>query len=120
REVKKAWQRNHQRFSEALDAMPVYATCAHAFGDLGTNRLFNRLIEQVRLYDPAKRPWDFHDLPEGDSIRDPLIPKNRSRYLAKVAEAVRHHHQHIERQSEIARKLSAFDQSIAVLKQHDQ
>ncbi len=107
-DVKKTYQRNHQRFSAPLDSMPVFGTCAHIFGDLGTNRFFNRVIEQVALTCPDGA-WQFEALVEGDPARFPLIPRNRTRYLAQVADTVRGHHRHVHEQASIFERIEALD-----------
>lgn len=115
RDVRKAYQRNHELFTEAPDKMPVFSTCAHIFGDLGTNRLFNRMVSLTQKCDQGKN-WQFDALPEGDSASTPLIPKKRTRYLSEVADSVRAHHDLVKDQSDLATRIESLDQSISELK----
>lgn len=113
REVKKAYQRNHQLFDEESDNMPVYGTCAHIFNDLGTNRLFNKIFSKLANMD--QKVWHFTSLKEGDCIVDPLIPKKRGHYLAEITNAVRHHHKYIANQADILDKIEALHKALEEL-----
>lgn len=106
-DVKKTYQRNHQQFSTSLDLMPVYGTCAHIFGDLGTNRFFNRIVEKIAQLRPQDF-WTYHPLVEGEAAKTPLIPRNRTRYLSQISEAVRAHHQFVDEQAKIIEHLDAL------------
>lgn len=109
RDVQKAYQRNHQMFETSPADMPVFGTCAHVFGDLGTNRFFNRLMDEIKKHVGRKGIWDFCKLKEGEPLDKPLIPKKRVRYLSMVADSVREHHDHIDAQAEVALKIDAID-----------
>lgn len=113
RDVQKTFQRNHRLFNQPLESMPVFGTCAHVFGDRGTNRFFNRLMEQVREHAAHKQAWDFVPLEEGEPDGNPLIPRKRNRYLAEVSDAVRNHHHHVHEQAKLATRIEALDQSSA-------
>ena len=47
RDVKKQFQRNHKRFNENLENMPVYGTIASQFNDPGTNSLYKAIIDKI-------------------------------------------------------------------------
>ncbi len=112
RDVQKAFQRNHQLFDKSPADMPVIGTSAHIFGDLGTNRFFNRLMEEVKHYAPDQKGWDFAQLPEGEPANNPLIPKKRTRYLSEIADSIRDHRKLIEAQAELADRIEAIDKAI--------
>lgn len=78
RDVRKAYQRNHALFDKNPEQMPVFATCAHHFNDMGTNKLFNALFQTK--------------LPEGEPDSHTLIPTQRRRYLAEIATHIRKYH----------------------------
>ena len=44
RDVKKQFQRNHNRWDESLDAMPVFGTMASQFNDAGMNQLYGKIL----------------------------------------------------------------------------
>ena len=47
RDVRKQYQRNHNRWDEDVDAMPVYGTIASQFNDPGMNSLYKVLMDVV-------------------------------------------------------------------------
>ena len=48
RDVKKQYQRNHQRWTEKPEDMPVFGTIASQFNDPGTNQLYKYVVDQDR------------------------------------------------------------------------
>ncbi len=104
RDVRKQWKRNHLAFTMEDDDVPVYPTIASQFNDPGVSWMFVNLLRLL---------VEKLDLPEADwttdidtSIRTPkatvLIPGNRTRYLAEIAEQGRDIKNDIIRQSEAA------------------
>ena len=86
--VRKQFQRNHVRFEEPLENMPVFSTKASQFSDWGTTDLFNALIKQINekmlqkpqhdSYNTLREPQHDNDStlqePKGDNkniLRDP-------------------------------------------------
>jgi methylmalonyl-CoA mutase len=108
RDVRKTYQRNNQLFDQALDSMPVYGTSAHIFGDLGTNKFFNKFISLVKKYSKDPESWHYELLQEGDPDDHPIIPKKRVRYLSQVADSIREHHNFIEEQAHIYSRIDAL------------
>ncbi|MCA9507253.1 MAG: cobalamin-dependent protein [Myxococcales bacterium] len=100
RDVKKTFQRNHNLFDKNWQDMPVFGTSAHIFGDLGTNRFFNRFIKLLQEIDPNNE-WQCESLSEGEPASRSLIPKKRSRYLSQLSECVREHHQKVDKQAQL-------------------
>jgi isobutyryl-CoA mutase len=115
RDVQKTYQRNHRLFDEPMEKMPVFGTCAHIFRDLGTNRLFNRLMLEVKSRAFDKASWDFVPLMEGEPAIHPIIPRKRTRYLSEVADSVRHHHKHIASQAEVFDGIDAIEKTLGLL-----
>ncbi|MCP4045779.1 MAG: methylmalonyl-CoA mutase, partial [Gammaproteobacteria bacterium] len=104
RDVRKQWKRNHLAFTIQDDDVPVYPTIASQFNDPGVSWMFANLLRLL---------VEKLDLPEADwttdidtSVRTPratvLIPGNRTRYLAEIAEQGRDIKNDIIRQSEAA------------------
>lgn len=104
RDVRKQYQRSRQMFSEPLSAMPVYGTIASQFNDPGTNTLYRRtidLLEQkcgisLQSSMPANQP---------DSEKIYIIPPERNRYLAEIAEESDRYMKHVQEQATRAREL---------------
>jgi methylmalonyl-CoA mutase len=88
RDVRKQWKRNRLAFDMDDEAVPVYPTIASQFNDPGISWMFSNLCRLLKdkLELPAEQ-WT----PDIDtSVRAPratvLIPGNRQRYLAEIAE----------------------------------
>ena len=102
RDVRKQYQRNHKLFQRPADAMPVYATIAGQFNDPGVNRFYRSLMEKI----VEKTGAAFVPPPprlEGESEKIYVIPPDRSRYLAEIAEEIERYNRRCEEQSRTAR-----------------
>lgn len=111
RHVQKQFQRNHQRFSEDVSAMPVYATIASRFNDTGVNRLYDALLERLTERCDAAGAWKrigalAADAERGDDIE--IIPARRSRYLSEISDTVRSYHATAREHIALARDLEAL------------
>jgi methylmalonyl-CoA mutase len=114
RDVRKQWKRNRIAFQLADENVPVYPTIASQFNDPGVTWMFANLCRLLRekLSLPAGE-WT----PEVDtSLREPratvLIPGNRVRYLAEIAEQGRGVNGTIARQAEAASKAQHYYESL--------
>ncbi len=99
RDVRKQYQRAHRRFNEPVDEMPVYATCASQFNDPATDWLFVNLVKAIALksgldwvpklaLDPVTGMPATGAAEAGNPRRPAIIPPERVRYLAEIADAV--------------------------------
>ena len=85
RDVRKQWRRNRLAFTAADEDVPVYPTIASQFNDPGVNRLFAALCETISA--EGGQDWQLSDkLPAPASTGSSLIPPQRTRYLAEIAE----------------------------------
>jgi methylmalonyl-CoA mutase len=114
RDVRKQWKRNRVAFQTKDEDVPVYPTIASQFNDPGISWMFANLTRLLRekLQLPAEK-WT----PQIDtSLKEPratvLIPGNRVRYLAEIAEQGRSINQRIESQAEIADRAQSYWQSL--------
>ena len=114
RDVQKQYQRNNQRFEEAVESMPVYGTIASQFNDPGTNTLYVEVIKKFN----EKKIWDFdssfqitHEMSEKIYV----IPSNRTRYLSEISENNRSYDKWVNEQKEIAQKLYNINSTIEIL-----
>ena len=91
RDVRKQWQRNHVAFDTPLDEVPVYPAIASQFNDPGTTWMFANLCRRVAkkcgLDTAAWTPVIGTTSPT--PVATALIPGNRQRYLAEIAEEAR-------------------------------
>ncbi|HYE95305.1 MAG TPA: methylmalonyl-CoA mutase family protein [Rubricoccaceae bacterium] len=106
RDVRKQVQRNRALFSESPDAMPVYPTMASRFNDPGVSRLYLALLDKLNAhgFDRRSNLFDAETLPAPDPSKQLLVPPDRQRYLADIAEACRSYRQWAEAQVGYARK----------------
>ena len=118
RDVRKQWKRNHLAFQANDDDVPVYPTIASQFNDPGITWMFVNLCRLLRakLKLPAEN-WS----PDVDtSVKAPkatvLIPGQRTRYLAEIAEQGRTTSSDIARQAEAASKAQNYYESLKALK----
>ena len=110
RHIRKQWRRNRTNFSLGDDDVPVYPTVASQFNDPGITWMFSNLCRLIRdnLQLPAERWTPIVDV----SLKEPrvttLIPDNRVRYLAEIAEAGREINADIDRQADDATRAQGF------------
>ncbi len=118
RDVKKQYQRNHQRFGEPLDEMPVYGTIASQYNDPGTNTLYRVLMDLIAERTEADLRSNY-ELGQGMSEKIFIIPPRRVRYLSEIAENNRRYDRWVEDQRNIARRLFAIHESIKTVKEQE-
>ena len=118
RDVCKQVQRNREAFSNAPEDMPVYGTIAAQFNDDGVTALYQAM--SVALEALGLRRAE-HALPavtnRCSTDRHKLIPPNRVRYLAEIAETVRTYKNHTKKQARSARQRQQLAASRAMLLQ---
>jgi len=109
RDVRKQYQRNRSLFQQSPDSMPVYGTMASRFNDDGVTALYQAIVPKLReqgleLRTPKLPPARVKASSRGRAI----VPPERVRYLAEIAQAVRDYHGHIDIQARAARERQAL------------
>ncbi len=102
RDVRKQFKRNHQLFEAGDDEVPVYGTIASQFNDPGTNRIYTAILKMVAEKTRAPLDPDL-ELVTGDSTKAQVIPPERVRYLAEIADSSDRYDEFVEQQAAIAR-----------------
>ncbi|WP_431294348.1 cobalamin-dependent protein [Pedobacter sp. P26] len=118
RDVRKQYKRNHNIFDAKDDEIPVYGTMASQFNDPGMNNLFVALMEQIKL----KTGTDFKakmELTSDQSEKIYIIPPDRIRYLAEIAEASQTYNEWVDKQANIARKMYQLKGVIDLLSENN-
>jgi len=143
RDVRKQWKRNRTAFTTKDEDVPVYPTIASQFNDPGVSWMFANLCRLLRekLGNRGQSTVSSDDETPGavqtgklhsdpgfpgflvpaidTSLKEPratvLIPGNRVRYLAEIAEQGRGINRRIESQAEIADRAQAYWQSLESL-----
>ena len=115
RDVQKQYQRNNQRFEEAIEKMPVYGTIASQFNDPGTNTLYVAVMNKFS----DNKIGNFNStfaITDEMSEKIYVIPSNRTRYLSEIAENNRSYDKWVIEQKQIAQQLYSLNNSISILK----
>jgi isobutyryl-CoA mutase len=122
RDVRKQWRRNRTAFDLAEDEVPVYPTIASQFADPGVTWMFVNLCRalakeagtEADRWDPRLDPA-VHE-PRGNA----LIPGQRVRYLAEIAEQGRGINARVEELAELAARLQHLDAAIKILGENEE
>ncbi len=116
RDVRKQVQRNRNAFEKTPDDMPVYGTIASKFNDDGVTALYHGLLETIE----EKTGVAFtSQLPRPDtkvsSSKTIIIPPERTRYLAEIADTVRKYHARTDKQAETLRRVWHLEETARLL-----
>ena len=116
RDVRKQVQRNRNAFETAPEEMPVYGTIASKFNDDGVTALYHGLLDTIsektgvafasQLSRPATRV---------SSSKTIIIPPERTRYLAEIADTVRHYHRRTDDQADLLRRVWHLEETARTL-----
>jgi methylmalonyl-CoA mutase len=115
RDVRKQYQRNRERFGEKPDDMPVFGTMAARFNDDGVTALYQALAPRL-----AERGLKFAKgrLPavtvKASSAGRAIVPADRVRYLAEIADTLRGYHKHVGEQALLARERQSLQTAKAI------
>ncbi len=120
RDVRKQVRRSRTDFDSPDEALPVFATIASRFNDAGVQRLFRDLDARLEALRDGDRPADGPGaataaLPEVALDRDPLIPSERTQYLAGIAAAVRGYHERTRQEVALVRRVDALRRGLEEL-----
>ncbi len=113
-DVRKQYQRNHSLFNREAVEMPVYGTIAARFNDDGVTGLYQAIV--ARLADFGFRAGRFLPRIEAKqaSAAGAIVPLERVRYLAEIADCVRSYHRRAVEQCEVARDRQALRGAAAI------
>lgn len=118
RDVKKQFQRNHEKFDIDTEKMPVFGTIASQFNDTGVNLLYKNLIKLIS----EKTNIIFEstlDLFSHEHEKLQIIPPSRVRYLSEISETVRNYNSWSDKQAEIASDMFAYNKTLKALKNNN-
>ncbi len=105
RDVRKQVQRNREAFGARPEDMPVFGTIAARFNDDGVTALYHalaaRLADKGLELKPGRLPRPAAKVSSGVHA---IVPPQRSRYLAEIAETVRGYHAFASTQGRLARQ----------------
>jgi methylmalonyl-CoA mutase len=105
RDVAKQVQRNRGDFSTPPERMPVFGTMAARFNDDGVTALYQALLPRLVEFGLRTTPGALPAVTTRHSTHQvPIVPSNRTRYLAEIAETVRSYKRHAHAQARLARQ----------------
>ncbi len=116
REVRKQIQRNRAAFEIMPEEMPVFGTIASKFNDDGVTALYHALLDTiedktgVRFNSSLPRPQV-----KVSTSKTIIIPPEKTRYLAEIADTVRSYHRETDDQAEVLRRIWHLEQSAVAL-----
>ncbi|PKA15525.1 methylmalonyl-CoA mutase family protein [Leptospira haakeii] len=116
RDVQKQFQRSRKLFDQAPEKMPVFGTIASQFNDPGTNNLYVALIDSLNK--KFNLDWKSNFVSSSEtSQKIHIIPPDRQRYLAEIAEECEKYENFVKKESETAEVLYRIKGTIEVLKE---
>ncbi|MBK8096306.1 MAG: methylmalonyl-CoA mutase family protein [Planctomycetes bacterium] len=114
RDVKKQYQRNKKAFHLPPEEMPVFGTMAATFADPGTDRLYLAVTAAL----DQRRPGRFVSritLRPGEPATAHVIPGDRIRYLAEIADNNHRYDRWAKEQADVAESLYQLQGARAAL-----
>ena len=117
RDVRKQMQRNREAFTVSSASMPVFGTIASRFNDDGVTALYQGLNALLSERGFERPPGGRLAARERRASRDTaaVVPANRSRYLAEIAECVRAYHDSVEKQVRLARERQQLREAMRLM-----
>jgi methylmalonyl-CoA mutase len=117
RDVRKQYQRNRERFAEKTEDMPVFGTMAARFNDDGVTALYQALAAQLVEHGLKLKPGFLPKMTvKCSSASRAIVPSERVRYLADIADNLRAYHRHVDEQAKIAHERQALQTSQQLFK----
>ena len=115
RDVKKQYRRNQNLFDAKDEDLPIFGTIASQFADPGTNTLYRFVIDKVVEKTGAPLASQIA-MTETASSKVAIIPPERVRYLAEIAETSDEYNAWVQKQADIARRLYQLNGTIQQLR----
>ena len=106
RDVGRQMVRNREAFGKKPEDMPVFGTSAATFNDDGVTALYQELRDQLTAHglEVAEGALPQVSVRHSSVLRQ-VVPPQRVRYLAEIAETVRQFHEDTHRFAEAARRV---------------
>ena len=115
RDVRKQYQRNRERFNESPEAMPVFGTQASRFNDDGVTALYQHIAARLAALGLKLKPGKLPRVETRQSSQSrAIVPAQRARYLAEIADTVRGYHRRIDAQVTVARERQSLRTAQAI------
>jgi isobutyryl-CoA mutase len=116
RDVRRQIARNREAFTTPIEELPVFGTIAARFNDDGVTAMYhhvrNLLVSKGLKVSEGVLP---KVSVRSSTVSAQIVPPNRSRYLAEIAETVRSYHRTTQNQAAVARRVQQFSVTAAAL-----
>ncbi|MFO1274328.1 MAG: cobalamin-dependent protein, partial [Rubrivivax sp.] len=120
RDVAKQVQRNKQAFGQRPEEMPVFGTMASRFNDDGVTALYQALLPRLAALGlPVKDGLLPKVATRHSTHQTPVVPPQRVRYLADIADTVRAYKRRALQQARLAREVQQLRESARMLHEAD-
>ena len=121
RDVRRQLVRNREAFSAKPEEMPVYGTVASRFHDDGVTALYQHLrglLVDKGLKVPTEGALEPVEIKVSSAV-NPVVPPERSRYLADIASTVRDYHRQTAESAAAARRCQALETARAMMAERE-
>jgi len=121
RDVRRQFQRNRRLFDTPPEQLPVFGTIAARFNDDGVTALYQAVLQMMN--DRTHCRWQSPRPPTDrrtSSVLSALVPPERVRYLAEVADTVERYHKACAQQAELAEKIWQAEGALSLLHANDE
>jgi methylmalonyl-CoA mutase len=115
RDVRKQVARNRGAFETDPEDLPVYGTVASQFNDAGVNSLYVALMATLSEKSPGTFESDLKPGAQGSSLGS-IIPPERVRYLAEIADKNDEYRDFVARQTSLARRMFQLAGTVELLR----
>jgi methylmalonyl-CoA mutase len=116
RDVSKQVQRNHDLWARQPEEMPVYGTQASRFNDDGVTALYQGLLPRLQELGLPVKPGKLAAVSvKFSSGKNAIIPPERNRYLAEIADTVHGYRKFVAQQVKLARERQQLQESRRML-----
>jgi methylmalonyl-CoA mutase len=116
RDVRKQVQRNRKAWDKSPEEMPVFGTIASKFNDDGVTALYHAIMdtlaEKTGIVFDSNLPRIETRISTSKTI---IIPPERTRYLAEIADTVISYHRKTQEQADAVRKVWHLKEAAATL-----
>ena len=116
RDVRKQFIRNHNLFGADEKKLPIFGTIASQFNDPGINNLYRCIMDIIVEKTKIEHLRSNYEISTEMSRKIHIIPPDRVRYLAEIAEESDRYNRYVTEQSNISTKLYQLYGTICQLK----
>ncbi|SFF08980.1 methylmalonyl-CoA mutase [Paenibacillus catalpae] len=106
RDVRRQYRRSRRLHTLANEELPVFGTMASQFNDPGVTMLFHYVMKMVEKKIGGSWPVRQVELSSRATIRNRIIPQDRTGYLREIVQTVRQYKKVIEEQVAVVRTIA--------------